>query len=104
MKGNNVNMLLKLDLEKAFDKLEWSFIHYSLSSLNFPPTFINLIMSCITTSNISVLINGNPTEYFQPTRGIRQGDPLSPYLFIICLEMFSRRINTSVDYRIWSPV
>lgn len=103
-KGNNFKMLLKLDLEKAFDKLEWSFIHHTLISLNFPSDIIKLIMSCITTASTSILINGNPIDYFQPMRGIKQGDPLSPYLFILCLEMLSRKINIAVDYRSWTPI
>lgn len=97
-------MLLKLDLEKAFDKLEWSFIHNTLVSLNFPNAIIRLIMSCITTTSTSIFINGSHIEYFTSTRGIRQGDPLSPYLFIPCLEMLSRSINSAVDYNKWMPL
>lgn len=104
MKGNTPHMLLKLDLEKAFDKLEWSFIQHTLVSLKFPPNFIKLIMSCVTTTSTPILINGNPTNYFKPSWDIRQGDPLSPYLFILCLEMLSRSINTAVDYRSWQSI
>lgn len=74
------------------------------SYTEFSPNFIQLIMSCVTTTSTSILINGNPTEYFNPTRGIRQEDPLSPYLFILGLEMFSRKINTTVDYCAWQPI
>lgn len=98
-------MLLKLDLEKAFDKLEWSFIHYSLSSLNFPPTFINLL--CFALQLVifqywlmEILLNiSNPHGELD-----KEIHCHLIYLFIIFLEMFSRRINTSVDYRNWSPV
>lgn len=84
--------MLKLDLDKAFDRLEWSFIDSSLLHMNFPQPLIKLIMDCGTTSSISILVNGTPTPFFQPSRGIRQEDPLFPDLFIICMESLSRSI------------
>lgn len=99
MKGKIPHMLMKLDLEKAFDRLEWSFIRQTLTQLNFSGPLIQLIMSCVSTSSLSVLINGSPTEFFNPTRGIHQGDPLSPYLFILSMEMLSHRIHTAVVSR-----
>lgn len=96
--------MIKIDLEKAFDRLEWSFIKYSLHYFNFPVNIINLIMDCITTSSISILINGQPSQYFLPSRGIRQGDPLSPYIFIICMEVLCRDISKAVEETKWKPV
>ena len=72
-------MALKIDLEKAFDKLEWGFIKHILSFFNFLSDWIELIISCISTSSLSFLVNGECLIYFLPSRGIRQGDPLSPY-------------------------
>lgn len=97
------NMMIKIDLEEAFDRLEWSFIRLSLQHLRFPLALINLIMSCVTTSSISILINGTPIPFFQPSRGIRQGNPLSPCLFIICMESLSRIIEHNVDICWWTP-
>lgn len=104
MKGKCFSMLLKIDLEKAFNRLEWSFIRQILFYFNLPTPMISLILSCVTTTSISVLINGSKTQFFTPTRGIRQGDPLSPYLFIMCMEMLSRSISCSVDYLQWKPI
>lgn len=97
MKGSKGNIIIKLDLEKAFDCLEWSFIYRTLVYFKFPPKITNLIMNCITTSNIAILINGTSTNYFKPTRGIRQGDLFSPFIFVLCIEMLSRYINHQVD-------
>lgn len=71
MKGKEVNMILKIDLEKAFDKLEWSFIKDTLPFFEFSPNLINLILSCVTSSFIAVLVNGRRTPFFNPSRGIR---------------------------------
>ncbi|XP_074278178.1 uncharacterized protein LOC141601774 [Silene latifolia] len=94
---------LKLDHEKAFDRLEWDFIHSSLIHARIDPDTISLIMSCISTSSSHVLFNGSPSAAFQPSRGIRQGDPLSPYLFIICMEALSTLIHQSCLDRDWTP-
>lgn len=93
-------MMIKIE----FDRLEWSFICHTLIHFNFPPPLIELIMSCVTSSTTFILLNSSPTQAFKSSRGIRQGDPLSPYLFILCMEMFSESINLVGDYQSWDPI
>ena len=86
-KGKEGVMAIKIDLEKAYDHLEWSFIRDILTLFKFPNQLISLIMSCVSSSSISILLNGRALDPFQLSRGIRQGDLLSPYLFILCMEV-----------------
>jgi len=102
MKGKNANMILKIDLEKAFDRLKWPFIRDTLIFFNFLDN--KLILSCISTSSISILINGSSTDIFSPSREIRQGDPMSPYIFILCMERISRSIDWQVSRANWFPI
>jgi hypothetical protein len=88
---------IKLDMAKAYDRLEWVFINTSLSTMGFPNKLIQTIMRCVTSVSFSVLINGQPSHSFNPNRGIRQGDPLSPYLFILCADVFSNMISAKQD-------
>ncbi|GLT45320.1 hypothetical protein SLA2020_191580 [Shorea laevis] len=100
-KGKDGDMIVKLDLEKAYDRLEWSFIREALMFFKFPDNFISLILSCISSSSISILVNGERTDSFLPSRGIRQGDPISPYLFILCMEYLSVKISTDMAAGRW---
>ena len=86
-------MAVKIDLAKAYDRLEWSFILKVLLAFRFPQSLIVLIMSCISSTSMSILFNGGKLDTFKPSRGIRQGDPLSPYLFIICIEYLGQLIE-----------
>jgi hypothetical protein len=89
--------LLKIDLAKAFDHLEWSFISQALTRIGFNSHFINLIYTCISTPSLSILINQEPTPYFYPQRGLRQGCPLSPYLFVIAINELSLRLQDELN-------
>lgn len=104
LNGKQGHMLLKIDLEKAFERLEWSFVHHTLTYFKFPAKFKKILLYCISTSSIVVLVNGSITSFIQPSREIKQGDPISPYIFILCLEMLSRYINHQVDVRNWDPI
>lgn len=82
-------MAIKTDMSKAYDMLEWEFIRLVLEKMNFQSTFLNWIMQCVTTVSYTFIINGATRGYVKPGRGIRQGDPLSPYLFILCSEVLT---------------
>ena len=97
-------MALKIDLEKAYDKLEWSFIRSMLIRFNFPNNLIEIIMNCISSVLTFVLFNGGSLDPFRPSRGIRQGDPLSPYIFILCMEFLNQLIQKKCEAKVWSPV
>jgi hypothetical protein len=94
----------KLDLEKTFDNVRWDFLNSCLHDFGFPGITIKLIMHCVTSSTYSILWNGNKMPSFKPSHGLRQGDPLSPYLFILCMEKLSIAINNAVLQGNWEPI
>jgi hypothetical protein len=91
--GKDVFMALKLDMSKAYDRVEWPFLEGIMKKMGFDDTFVQLIMQCVSTVSYRFRINGDLTEVVHPGRGLRQGDPISPYLFLLCAEGFSAMLT-----------
>lgn len=97
-------IVIKIDLEKAYDRISWSFLRQMLELAQLPTKLINVIMKCQTMGRMDLTMNGSSAGKFMPSRGIKQGDPLSPYLFVICMELLSHIIQTEVQAGTWKPI
>ncbi|XP_076914757.1 putative mitochondrial protein AtMg01250 [Bidens hawaiensis] len=82
-------MIFKVDIEKAYDSLNWGFLFSVLEQMNFTPKWRRWISAILEVGRASILVNGSPTLEFDCSRGLRQADPLSPILFVLAMEMLT---------------
>ena len=99
-RGLENEMALKLDMSKAYDRVEWHFLWFILERFGFDSRWIMWIRELVTTVSYSVIVEGQPYGFFKPNRGIRQGDPLSPYLFLFCAEGLSFLLHKTEQNRL----
>ena len=99
MRRKERGVLCKLDIEKAYDQINWNFIVKVLQRMGFGERWIGWIKWFISTASFSILINGSPIGFFNSTRGLRQGDPLAPYLFVLGMEAFYLVIDKAMSAR-----
>ncbi|GKV36766.1 hypothetical protein SLEP1_g44860 [Rubroshorea leprosula] len=89
--------IFKADFEKAYDNVSWEFLDYMMERMDFGSRWRGWIRECLQTNSVSVLLNGSPTKEFVMTRGLRQGDPLTPFLFLIVAEGLNGIISSAVS-------
>ncbi|XP_019162021.1 PREDICTED: uncharacterized protein LOC109158590 [Ipomoea nil] len=103
-RGKTGLMAIKIDLEKAYDRLSWKFINETLIDAGFESAWAGVIMECVQTANMSIVWNGTRLESFKPQRGVRQGDAMSPALFVLCMERLSQAITEEVANGAWKGI
>ena len=89
-------LICKLDVEKAFDHVNWRFLLQMLERSGFSAKWRQWIFFCLSTVRFSILINGSPCGFFGSTKGLRQGDPLSPLLFVLVMDALGRMLDKVV--------
>ncbi|WCJ29110.1 LINE-1 retrotransposable element ORF2 protein [Euphorbia peplus] len=103
-KGKQGYVAIKIDLEKAYDRLNWDFVAESMKHANIPVFWQNIVNKCLSTNSMQVLINGEMTDDFIPSRGVRQGDLISPYIFVLCMARLDHLLKDVVDSNKLKPI
>lgn len=96
-KRKEERIILKVDFAKAYDSVEWDYLFDMMRLMNFPPKWVGWIMECVTIASVNVFVNGSPSGEFKLERGIRQGDPLSPFLFLVATEGLNLLTKRAVE-------
>lgn len=97
-------IVFKVDFEKAYDSVRWEFLFYMLRRFNFSEKWIMWVRGCLESTFVSVLVNGSPTSEFRMEKGIRQGDPIAPFLFLVVAEGLSGILRQTVSLNIFKPL
>ena len=94
-------MVMKLDMSKVYDKVEWAYLQAIMGKLDFAAGWIDLVIRYISSVSCEILVNGYPGRTFEPQRGLRQRDPLSPYLFVLCVEGLSTLLDNAEEQNVF---
>lgn len=95
--GHEGEVALKLDISKSYDRVRWDFLQGHMVSIGFSDKWIKWVMMCVTTVSYSISFQGSSVGPILPKRGLRQGDPLSPYLFLLCVEVLSLSLKNAAS-------
>jgi hypothetical protein len=95
-------LLFKVDFEKAYDSVDWGYLDDVMGRMSFPTLWRKWMKACVCTAKASVLVNGSPTNEFPLERGLRQGDPLSPFLFLLAAEGLNVLMQALVEHQLFS--
>ena len=97
-------MLLKLDISRAFDSISWAFLFEVLRKMGFGASFLQWIAISLRTASTKILVNGIPGRKIMHVRGLCQGDPISPQLFVLGMEVFSLLVRRAVEEELLDPI
>lgn len=97
-------VLFKLDFQKAYDSVSWGFLDWVLEQMGFPHLWRKWMRACVRTTSLSILINGTPLKPVKMQRGLRQGDPLSPFLFNLAVEVLHQLFVKAINKGLWEGI
>lgn len=97
-------MAIKVDLEKAYDGLQWEFLRETLSDIGCPHNYLQMVQCCVSSVRMRMLWSGQVLDAFISKKRVHQGDPIFPYHFVLCLEYLIHLINLVVDNKTWKPI